>query len=126
MLWAVAKVQLELAEEVYPHQVSVRSHRLAHFFNTTQIPPPPVQPFEWPGAGHAFDSDAWYYYLAESSSRRLVERIKKELYNDERAQCNGGVFNEAHSGFSTNNDRMHYLSAVYPLACELERQVHEW
>jgi hypothetical protein len=80
VLWAVTKVQLELTEEVYPHHYLVQSRRLANFFQNTQIPPPPVQPFEWPGLGPFLDSETWFYYLAESSSRRLVERIKSELY----------------------------------------------
>ncbi|CAG7557406.1 unnamed protein product [Fusarium equiseti] len=81
VLWAVAKMQLELTEEIYPHLGLVKLGRLGQLIQSTPIPPPPPQPFEWPSIGPQLDTDTWYYYLAETSSRRLVERIKAELYN---------------------------------------------
>lgn len=84
MLWAVAKMQLELTEEIYPHLGLLKQGRLGQLIQSTPIPPPPPQPFEWPSIGSQIDTDTWYYYLAETSSRRLVERIKAELYTGKR------------------------------------------
>ncbi|EXL91302.1 hypothetical protein FOIG_15576 [Fusarium odoratissimum NRRL 54006] len=81
VLWAVAKMQLELTEEIYPCLGLLKRSRLGQLIQSTPIPPPPPQPFEWPSIGPQLDTDTWYYYLAETSSRRLVERIKAELYS---------------------------------------------
>ncbi|CEI70476.1 unnamed protein product [Fusarium venenatum] len=113
VLWAVAKMQLELTEEIYPHLGLLKQGKLGQLIQSTPIPPippPPPQPFEWPSIGSQLDTDTWYYYLAETSSRRLVERIKAELYNGDNSD----------SGDITN------IAASYPLACELERQINEW
>ncbi|PNP82130.1 hypothetical protein FNYG_04319 [Fusarium nygamai] len=106
VLWATAKMQLELTEEIYPHLGLLKTGRLGHLIQSSPIPPPPPQPFEWPRIGSQLDTDTWYYYLAETSSRRLVERIKAELY----------------SGESTGPS----ITSSYPLACEFERQINEW
>ncbi|KAF5581874.1 ankyrin repeat-containing protein [Fusarium pseudoanthophilum] len=106
VLWATAKMQLELTEEVYPHLGLLKSGRLGHLIQSTPIPPPPPRPFEWPSIGSQLDTDTWYYYLAETSSRRLVERIKAELYSEESAGSS--------------------ITSSYPLACEFERQINEW
>jgi hypothetical protein len=74
-------MQLELTEEIYPCFGQAKSGRLRQLIQSTPIPPPPPQPFEWPSIGSQLDTNTWYYYLAETSSRRLVERIKTELYN---------------------------------------------
>ncbi|KAH7183340.1 uncharacterized protein B0J16DRAFT_322077 [Fusarium flagelliforme] len=110
VLWAVAKMQLELTEEIYPHLGLMKPGRLGQLIQSTPIPPPPLQPFEWPSIGPQLDTDTWYYYLAETSSRRLVERIKAELYNNE---------NDAVGAVSS-------ITASYRLACEFERQINEW
>ena len=69
---------------VEPREVThlglLKPGRLGQLIQSTPIPPPPPQPFEWPTIGSQLDTDTWYYYLAETSSRRLVERIKAELY----------------------------------------------
>ncbi|KAK2688956.1 hypothetical protein QWA68_012522 [Fusarium oxysporum] len=110
VLWATAKMQLELTEEIYPHLGLLKPARLGQLIQSTPIPPPPPQPFEWPRIGSQLDTDTWYYYLAETSSRRLVERIKAELYSD----------NSTGSGIASS------ISTSYPLACEFERQINEW
>ncbi|RGP78807.1 acid protease [Fusarium longipes] len=110
VLWAVAKMQLELTEEIYPHLGLLKPGRLGQLIQSTPIPPPPPQPFEWPSIGSQLDTDTWYYYLAETSSRRLVEQIKTELYNNDYS----------------NSDRVSNIVAKYPLACEFERQINEW
>ncbi|KAF5236275.1 hypothetical protein FAUST_6623 [Fusarium austroamericanum] len=110
VLWAVAKMQLELTEEIYPHLGLLKQGRLGQLIQSTPIPPPPPQPFEWPSIGSQIDTDTWYYYLAETSSRRLVERIKAELY----------------TGNNRNPEDAPNIAASYPLACELERQINEW
>ncbi|EWZ80994.1 hypothetical protein FOWG_14996 [Fusarium oxysporum f. sp. lycopersici MN25] len=110
VLWATAKMQLELTEEIYPHLGLLKSGRLGQLIQSTPIPPPPPEPFEWPSIGSQLDTDTWYYYLAETSSRRLVERIKAELYSDQ----------------STGSGIASSISTSYPLACEFERQINEW
>ncbi|KAH7267813.1 uncharacterized protein BKA55DRAFT_590130 [Fusarium redolens] len=97
VLWATAKMQLELTEEIYPYLGLLKPGRLGRLIQRTPIPPPPPQPFEWPS-------------IAETSSRRLVERIKAELYGNEPTGCSIA------SSISTS----------YPLACEFERQINEW
>ncbi|CCT66576.1 uncharacterized protein FFB20_14638 [Fusarium fujikuroi] len=106
VLWATAKMQLELTEEIYPHLGLLKPGRLGQLIQSTPIPPPPPQPFEWPSIGSQLDTDTWYYYLAETSSRRLVERIKAELYSEEIIGSS--------------------ITTSYPLACEFERQINEW
>ncbi|KAL6415606.1 hypothetical protein AUP68_02171 [Ilyonectria robusta] len=76
VLWAVATMQLELAEEIYPHLDVVQCGRLAQLIQSTPIPPPPLQPFVWPGISSHLNSVSWYHYLADTCSRRLVERSR--------------------------------------------------
>lgn len=119
-------MQLELTEEIYPHLGLLKSGRLGQLIQSTPIPPPPPEPFEWPSIGSQLDTDTWYYYLAETSSRRLVERIKAELYS--------GMFfallsvSESHNftDQSTGSGIASSISTSYPLACEFERQINEW
>lgn len=82
-------MQLELSEELQMHRPSQRTSKLLAFMNATSLPEPPRDPFVWPGLSPNIGSETWYYYLAETSSRRLIERIKTELYLG--MQCASGV-----------------------------------
>ncbi|KAH7018585.1 uncharacterized protein B0I36DRAFT_40951 [Microdochium trichocladiopsis] len=109
VLWAVAKMQLELSEECQIQGPCLRQGHLTRLIQSTSLPQPPLKTFQWPGVRLSLHHDTWYYYLAETSSRRLVERIKTELYPN-----------------SVGASSASWLSAALPLACELERQVEEW
>ena len=115
-------MQLELTEEIYPHLGLLKPGRLGQLIQSTPIPPPPPQPFEWPSIGSQLDTDTWYYYLAETSSRRLVERIKAELYSGKpfTALCVSD-FDACIEEFIGSS-----ITTSYPLACEFERQINEW
>ncbi|KAL2067682.1 hypothetical protein VTL71DRAFT_15778 [Oculimacula yallundae] len=109
VLWAVAKMQLELMEECQIHYPHYRQGRLYELIMSTSLPKPPTEAFKWLQVDSSFQQDTWYYYLAETSSRKLVERIKIELYSG----CGGA-------------EQKEWLSSQLPLASELERQVEEW
>lgn len=81
VFWAAAKMQLELSEECQIHRPTQRPGRLIKLISATSLPEPPNEPCVWPSIDPNLESDAWYYYLAETSSRRLVERIKTEMYS---------------------------------------------
>jgi hypothetical protein len=81
VLWAVAKMQLELSEECQIGYPSRNQGRLTRLVISTSLPKPPAQEFSWPDVSSSLHHDTWYYYLAETSSRRLIERIKFELYS---------------------------------------------
>ncbi|KAI1015776.1 hypothetical protein LB505_012007 [Fusarium chuoi] len=122
VLWATAKMQLELTEEIYPHLGLLKPGRLGQLIQSTPIPPPPPQPFEWPTIGSQLDTDTWYYYLAETSSRRLVERIKAELYGGKSF----AALDVSKSHSFTAESFGPSITSSYPLACEFERQINEW
>ncbi|PVH98507.1 hypothetical protein DM02DRAFT_682156 [Periconia macrospinosa] len=84
VMWAVAKMHFELVEECQMYRPVGRVGKLMKLVSTTSLPQPPDEPFDWPGVPPECESDTWYYYLAETSSRRLIERIKVELYS---GQC---------------------------------------
>ncbi|KAH7369202.1 hypothetical protein B0T11DRAFT_71532 [Plectosphaerella cucumerina] len=108
IFWTAPKMQLELSEELQMHRPSQRTSKLLAFMNATSLPEPPRDPFVWPGLSPNIGSETWYYYLAETSSRRLIERIKTELY------------------LAQPVDSLAHLASRYSLACELERQINEW
>lgn len=78
-------MQLELAEECHVHRPCDRTGELIQLINTTSLPQPPnISPIETLGSlklNADFESWTWYYYLAETSSRQLVERIKEVMYS---------------------------------------------
>lgn len=74
-------MQLELSEELQMHRPSQKTSKLRTFMTFSHLPEPPKEAFSWPGLSSNIGTETWYYYLAETSSRRLIERIKAELYS---------------------------------------------
>lgn len=73
-------MRLELLEECQIHYPRFQQSRLQDLIMSTSLPKPPTEAFMWPSIESSLHQDTWYYFLAETSSRRLVERIKAELY----------------------------------------------
>lgn len=119
-------MQLELSEELQMHRPSQRTSKLLAFMNASSLPEPPRDPFVWPGLGANIGSETWYYYLAETSSRRLIERIKTELYLSMQCASCAGYHASTDPCTAQPVDSLAHVASRYSLACELERQINEW
>ncbi|KFA81926.1 hypothetical protein S40288_06901 [Stachybotrys chartarum IBT 40288] len=126
VLWTVSKMHLELMEELQVHSPAHITSSLTAFMKASTLPHPNTEPFSWPGVDPALGSRTWYYYLAETSSRRLIERIKDEMYSGNTSPV---TWSRLPTGTSKPTDlipEVAHLVSLYNVACELYRQIDEW
>ncbi|KAH7304079.1 hypothetical protein B0I35DRAFT_445849 [Stachybotrys elegans] len=127
VLWTTSKMHLEIMEELQVHCPSQRLSSLKSFMKASTLPHPSTDPFAWSGVDPALGSKTWYYYLAETSSRRLIERIKDEMYGESVIDAGLADLASGTKKFGEIcKDTVGHLVSLYSVASELHRQIDEW